>query len=110
MADFVAGDVTYVEFPNKARAIEGPRSSGRQKVFTVTFGDGAKTIGTSGIPLVKEKLGCSTVVKRLRVLDDGNAVAADGVYWWNANETSPALFGETSAPAAVTLTLEVEGY
>ncbi len=109
MADLVAGDVTYSQQPNLERMAPGARSTGKQLLTKVTFGDGAKTVGTAGIPLVVVKLGVPTVVKRLRVIADS---ALDAVkYIWNGNETSPALMGETTtAPAATTLTLEVEGY
>jgi len=109
MADILAGNVTYVQQPNLSRRVEGPRSTGMQVMTKVTFGDGALTVNAAGIPLVVKSLGVPQFVKRLRVIaDNANDTRK---YIWNGSETSPTLFADSgTAPAATTLTLEVEGY
>ena len=110
MADLVAGDVTYTQQPNLSRRIEGPRSTGQQVLTKVAFGDGAKTVPATGIPLVVKSLGIPQFVKRLRVIGDATNAGRD--YLWNGSETAPALLADAvTAPATGTiLTLEVEGY
>lgn len=111
MADIAAGDVTYAEVAGSAHAVSGARSTGRQRLVNLTFGDGSLTTGSSGIPLVKASLGCPTFVKRLRVL--GNT-KDENTWQWNGSETSPALIpvgtSADSTPDAETVLVEVEGY
>lgn len=111
MADIAAGDVTYAEVAGSARSICGAGSTGRQRVYNLTFGNGTDTIAAAGIPLVKASLGCPTVVERLRVL--GNT-ANENSWGWNGSQTSPTLVPQgTSAdttPDAETVIVEVEGY
>ena len=109
MADLVAGDVTYAQQPNLSRRVEGPRATGMQLLTKITFGDSAKTVPATGIPLVVKSLGVPQFVKRLRVIGDTANVGR--AYEWNGSETSPALFADAvTAPAPTTLILEVEGY
>lgn len=111
MADIAAGDVAYAEVSGSAAAMAGAGSTGRQRLFNLTFGDGALTTPAAGIPLVRASLACPTVVERLRVL--GNT-ANENSWGWNGSQTSPTLVPQgTSAdttPDAETVLVEVEGY
>lgn len=77
MADIAAADVTYAEVAGSAKHDAAMR---RSAVFTVTFGDGALTYPTGGIPLTKGKLGCPVNIDELIVMDkaaSGYEVAFD---------------------------------
>jgi len=110
MADLAAGDVTYTQQPNlESKGNTGARSTGKQLLTKVTFGDGAKTVAATGVPLVPNKLGVASTVKRIRVIAETVNEARKWV--WNGSELSPALLSDAvTAPASTVLTLEVEGY
>jgi len=66
MADLAAGNVTY-SFSAKDRQFLG--RLGFLNRGTITFGNGALTVPTGGLPLTKAKMGCPRVVKSLKVLE-----------------------------------------
>lgn len=110
MADLVAADVSYAEVAGSAKRYTG-RSGGTCRLYNLTFGDGALTTPAGGVPLVKESLGCPTVVTRLRVL--GNT-ANENSWGWNGSDTAPTLVplgtAADSTPDAETVLVEAEGY
>ncbi len=129
MAAITSADVTYTEKAGSAKTVAGARSTGRQRVFTLAFGDGAKTYPTGGVPLLKASLGCPTFVKRLRVLAATPASGSNNPeFEWDGSETAPKLVAyvvdttaasvntqlkecaNTVAPAAQSIQVEVEGY
>jgi hypothetical protein len=68
MAAFVAGDITYALL--NQRKMSDSRNMNRVRL---TFGAGAETYATGGIPLTIGKLGCPTVVESLIVVDKGDS-------------------------------------
>lgn len=70
MADIAASDVTYTG----PGYYEQQDSDGqREGIFGVSFGDGALTYPTGGVPLDKAKLGCPNSVTELSIIDPANA-------------------------------------
>lgn len=67
MADLASTDVTYSI--TKRSKLE----DGRSLVYaTLTFGDGALTYPSGGIPLTKAKLGCPVTIDELVLVDGAN--------------------------------------
>lgn len=68
MAALVAGDVTYT-LQSKAIGEGG----NREFVFSLAFGDSAKTYPAGGVPLTAGSLGCPNAIKSIVILDESNA-------------------------------------
>jgi len=68
MAAFVVGDVTYLML--NQRKTGDSRAHNRVRL---TFGAGAETYATGGIPLSKGKMGCPVVVESLIVVDKADS-------------------------------------
>lgn len=66
MADLASGDVTYTML--NQRKLGDSRSMNRVRL---AFGDGALLVPANGIPLLKGKMGCPTVIESLVVVDQG---------------------------------------
>jgi hypothetical protein len=118
MAAIAATDVTY--------ALSGKQveESGLKRYqMSVTFGDGALTYPTGGVPLTAGKMGVPTQIKELSLV---SPAAGDGyVYKYDlANNKIVIYFGDyseagdgplveipnTDTPAATTLVLSVLGW
>jgi hypothetical protein len=66
MSNIGTGDVTYVLV--NQRKMSDSRNLNRVRL---SFGDGALTYPANGIPLVKGKMGCPTIIESLIVVDAG---------------------------------------
>jgi hypothetical protein len=68
MGAFASSDITYALV--NQRKMSDSRNLNRVRL---TFGAGAETYATNGIPLSKGKMGCPTVIESLIVVDKGNS-------------------------------------
>lgn len=68
MSDIASTDVTYTVM--NQRKLSDSRSMNRVKLV---FGNGALTYPANGIPLLKGKMGCPTVIESLVVVDQGTS-------------------------------------
>ena len=68
MADIASGDVTYTMITQRTLG-----DSRKSNLVRMTFGDGALTYPANGIPILKGKLGCPTVIESLIVVDQGTS-------------------------------------
>lgn len=124
MADIGINGVTYARVEGSQKA--GPSDPRYQAVYNVSFGDGVDTYPAGGIPLVKGRLGCPTVLDEFIIMD---MEAADGIlYKFDSStdtirayqtaevvDTDPAaelveLEGGTAVVAATTLKVKVSGW
>lgn len=72
MADLAASDLTYAGFNGRNKLFLG-RGLGYMCRGTISFGNGALTYPTGGVPLTKGKMGCPRVLRSLKILET-NAV------------------------------------
>lgn len=101
MADIEASDITY-----SVSILDMQRVGRRGNIVTgtVSYGDGALTYPTGGLPLTKAKLGCPVVLKSLSILEDN---AAGYIYQYDVSTeklrifTVPALDGNVAAAQAL---------
>lgn len=123
MSAIGATDVTYAIQEGTAAKTS---TSHFEATFSLSFGDGALTYPSGGIPLTKAKLGCPAFIKDLVFIDGGSANGY--VYKYDrANEKIrmyqvPALDGNSASaqalaelgtsetPAAATLYVKVSGF
>ena len=119
MADIASANVTYALVKQRKED-----SSNKVISLTATFGDGALTYPSGGIPLDKNKMGCPNTILSVML---NNPSSGDGylykydlannkirIYQGDNNNASDAplieLIAATATPAATTLTLEVTGW
>lgn len=120
MPDIAASDVTYANVDSKIDGGEGDRHT----VTDVTFGDGALTYPTGGVPLTLGKLGAPN---RLITLLIDDADASNGfIYKHDSSNNKIRIYqgdndagadgplvelaGGGDTPAEATLRVEVKGY
>ena len=115
MADIASGDVTYTI--KNLRRLANSRVHNRVEL---AFGDGALTVGSGGVPLLKGKLGCPNAIESLTVVAQGTS---GYVFSWNPATdkltvrfadydatADGALIATTAAIAAQTIQVEVIGW
>lgn len=68
MADIASGDVTYTILNQRMGA-----DSRKMNRVRLAFGDGALTYPAGGIPILKGKLGCPTIVESMVIVDQGTS-------------------------------------
>lgn len=119
MADLASSDVTYSFKPQDA---EFQGRAGRLWRGTISFGNGALTYPSGGIPLEKGKMGCPNAVKSLKVIESN---VSGYIFEYDVSATklriledpsgsSEGVFVEldaaSDAPAAMVLEVEVKGW
>jgi len=120
MPDLVASDVTYTLVKQDVAGGRGQRKN----TVDVTFGDGALTYPSGGVPLTKGNLGMPNTVETFYFTepdaDDGFLYKYDAsaetvrIYQGDNNNASDAplieLVAASATPADTTLRVTVEGY
>jgi len=110
MADLVAADVTYVV--NSREFVPG---RGYINEVSVTFGDGADTVPTAGVPLTKASMGCPNVITKAWV-EEHSAITDAFFYDYDVSANTLLALNQalavltTETPAATTVRMVVEGY
>ncbi len=125
MADIAASDVTYAKVEGSSKGSPSdPRTS---NIMSITFGNGALTYPSGGVPLTKAKLGCPAVIEDFVFIDSANANGYVAKYnpvtekirlyqigALDGNAASAQALTElaagSTAPAAMTLKARVVGY
>lgn len=116
MPDITAADVTYdTGVDSIDRRLSG-RPPHYDALVGITFGDGALTYPTGGVPLLASKLGMPNgVIEAIIIVDQADSVDA-GVEWFydsaaNTLRGFSAIGTETSgAVDATTLVVKAQGY
>lgn len=119
MADIAAADVTYALVKQRKED-----SSNKVVNLTVTFGNGALTYPSGGIPLTAAKMGCPNQI--LSVMLNSPASSNGFVYKYDLTNNKIRIYqgdndnvadaplielvASTATPAAATLALEVTGW
>lgn len=116
MAALTSSDVTYsTPLDQNERRLEGTPPHYEAKV-SVSFGDGAKTYPTNGVPLDASKLGMPQAqLEGVLIYDEVAALAAGTL--WVYDDTHKTLRGftaigteKTGAVAATTIKVLARGY
>ena len=117
MADIAATDVTYSLVQQDVDGGRGPR----ENIVDATFGDGALTYPSGGVPLTKAQFGMPNVLEYLLLVepDASNGfvykfdASAESIRIYEEQDTSGALIelvGGVATPAAATLRVKAVGY
>jgi len=113
MADIAATDVVYAVLPYPKGSLLEDRPPRYINLVSVTFGNGALTIPTNGIPLSGFGLGMpENIVEYVIVIDSSGAGDFYFTYDTANNSLKSAGTGFTagSAPASTTLIVLARGY
>jgi len=109
MTDLVATDLTY-SFKSLDRMFLG-RGQGFLNRGTITFGDGALTIPSAGVPLTKAKMGCPRELKSVKIIESSllgyqftHDVSAETLLVATGNNAAPVGTNATSLANRATLT------
>lgn len=112
MADLAASDVTYALRGSGWRGINGVA-----RQLTITFGDGALTYPSGGVPLTAASMGCPNVVFSFNMGEMTSSVNTIWKYDYTNNKlrafvpnTGSEFSGGSTAVAAQTIKVEVVGY